>query len=83
MYGGPGVKVAVDGRVDLYGSQYVQDYLRTLNMRNNFEGALAELDPNVALLRRDTALVWFLQNEKGWYTQGTQSDFILLVRDRG
>ena len=78
-FGGPGTKVAVDGRSDRYGAQYINSLVKMTALRGDWQGLLAELRPTAALLEADSALAHVLVTERGWTSLGQESDFVLLV----
>ena len=84
-FGGPPphVQVAVDGRADRYGGQYIDDYVSTLVMaRPGWEEMLEELDPTSAVLRVDEPLAGVLVAQRGW-VEVTREGRTLLLRPPG
>ena len=49
-FGGPRVQVAIDGRADRYGKDYINDYMDMMILRGDWESLLRDLDPTSALL---------------------------------
>ncbi|MFL6139682.1 MAG: hypothetical protein ACJ74O_18055 [Frankiaceae bacterium] len=64
-FGGPRTKVAVDGRAERYGGAYIDRYLATLDMRDDWQGMLRELRPTHAVLYAHAVIVQALK-ERGW-----------------
>ena len=77
--GGPGhVSVAVDGRADRYGGDYLSRYTDMVAAREGWQSMLDSLAPTAALLRRDEALSGVLVAERGWVVVGREGDYVLL-----
>lgn len=79
LYGGPSVKVAIDGRADLYGANYISRYLDLLARRGDNSGLLDELKPNMALLRNRAPLADYLIQQREWVVIGAELGYVLLV----
>ncbi len=77
-FGGPETQVAIDGRADRYGSQYIQDYLKLSNLQGDWQSLLAQLAPTSALIERDTALAFYLVDVRGWQVVDEDDEFVLL-----
>jgi len=77
--GGPEhVSVAIDGRADRYGGDYIARYTDLVAAREGWQTMLDELAPTSALLRRDEALSGALVAERGWVVVGREGDYVLL-----
>ncbi len=77
-FGGAGTRVGIDGRSDMYGADYIRAYLDLQDLSGDWKTLLAELDPTVALIKDDTALVHVLTEERGWEVLGRDNEWILL-----
>ncbi len=79
--GGPShVQVAIDGRTDKYGAYYIDTYLDTLlAARPGWVYQFNRLDPDIAVLYNNEALVSALENERGWRPVAEQDGVVLLV----
>jgi hypothetical protein len=79
--GGPGhVQVGIDGRTDMYGAAYIDSYLDTLvAARPGWQALFDRLDPDVALLYGNDALVSALKSERDWRQVYYDDGFVLLV----
>lgn len=73
------VKVAIDGRADYYGQSWIDSYLDLLALKPGWASRLARLDPDQALLLRDTPLTGQLMTA-GWRETGRQGSYVLLER---
>jgi hypothetical protein len=77
--GGPEhVSVAIDGRADRYGGDYIARYTDLVAAREGWQATVDELAPTSALLRRDEALSGALVAERGWVVVGREGDYVLL-----
>ena len=74
----PADQVAIDGRTDRYGAEYIKSYVGLKDLTGGWESLLAELDPTVALLEKDSALAHVLVSEKSWAQIGQDGDWVLL-----
>jgi hypothetical protein len=74
----PDVLVAIDGRTDRYGADYIERYTALEAGLPGWESLLDELDPTVALLRTDRALAELLVTRRGWTEIDRTEDHVLL-----
>lgn len=75
----PHVRVAIDGRADLYGAEYRHAYQTDLlGAAPGWRDMLDSLRPTCALLRQDEALAGVLVAERGWVPVDTEGDYVLL-----
>jgi hypothetical protein len=74
----PAVLVAIDGRADRYGADYLERYAALEAGEPGWETLLDELDPTVALLRTDRALAELLVTRRGWTEIDRTEDHVLL-----
>lgn len=72
------VQVGIDGRADRYGAAYIQEYLAMQRGTPGWERTVARLEPDVALLADDEALVPLLQSQ-GWQVMGREANYVLLT----
>ncbi len=79
-FGGADTMVAIDGRADRYGSEYISDYVDLLNLTGDWEQLLDELDPTSALIKTDSPLTHVLVTEYGWTQVGeAENGYVLLA----
>jgi len=77
--GPPHVRVAIDGRADRYGADYIRDYQSVLvAAAPGWTTLLDRLAPTSALLREDEPLWSALVTQRGWVDMGHEGMFILL-----
>ena len=74
----PHVLVAVDGRADRYGADYIASYFTTLAAAPGWESLIDELKPTAALLRTDEALSGVLVAQRGWVEVAREGPYVLL-----
>lgn len=81
FFGGPQTVVAIDGRTDRYGADYIGRYVDLLALRGDWEPLFDELAPTAALLEQDSPLGHVLVAERGWRQVGEpDAGYVLLVR---
>lgn len=74
---GPTVQVAVDGRSDYYGSQYIRDHIDTIKSVPGSFSTFTDLDPDAALISDRAPLADDLK-ERGWTVTDREGDWVLL-----
>ena len=60
------IPVFIDGRTELYGDDFFQYYLQTIRVDENWQQPLDEMDVDLVLLRRSSALATVLQVSSDW-----------------
>ena len=78
-FGGNGTRVAVDGRFDRYGAEYIEDYMSMMWLKGEWARLLDSLAPTSALLKADSALAYVLSEVRGWTVVQEENDYVLLV----
>lgn len=77
-FGGPDVKVAVDGRVDRYSPGFVESYFDMLDVRPGWRRDFAHLRPDAVVLERGSPLRNAL-TQSGWAEISRDGDYVLLL----
>jgi hypothetical protein len=77
FFGGPHVKVALDGRADL-SAPILPDYLDLISASGDFEPLLDKLRPDAALVDEDAGIVRYLLS-RGWTHGGTEDGYALVL----
>jgi hypothetical protein len=77
-FGGDRIAVAIDGRADRYGADYIERYLDAQNLRGDWEAVLDEVDPTAAVLLADSPLAVELVEGRGWSLDLADGDYVLL-----
>jgi hypothetical protein len=79
-FGGPRVRVAVDGRADYFGATFLDRYTDLMRMTPGWHRLFDELNPDAALISTKSPLnEWLPAN--GWTRIRTQGAFSLWQRD--
>ncbi len=60
------IPVFIDGRTELYGDDFFQYYLQTIRVGEDWQQPLDEMDVELVLLRRSSALATVLQVSADW-----------------
>lgn len=81
-FGGEAPQVAIDGRTDRYGAEYIKVYMDALVMQGDWAAVLDELEPTAALLDEHGPLDEELATE-GWTVLGRENGYVLLTRPPG
>ena len=76
-FGGPGIRVAIDGRADRWGATYVNGYLDALSMQGDWRTYLSQLHPTDAVLSAKAPIVDQLVLD-GWTKQLVDHEYVLL-----
>jgi hypothetical protein len=82
FFGGPPphVLVAIDGRADRYGGEYIGKYTDTLMYaRPGWEDMVDDLDPTAAVLRIDEPLAGALVAQRGWTEVAREGNTLILA----
>ncbi len=75
------VSPAIDGRAEIYPVEYVEGYVGALSMRPGWDRFVEQMDPDAALLYRQTPLVSGLTSQ-GWRVTSDDGDVLVLVPPR-
>ena len=62
----PRTRVVVDDRHDLYGAEFLKDYLRLVRGEEEWDRALSEMQANWVLVPKVSALASLLEEAHGW-----------------
>jgi hypothetical protein len=77
-FGGPRVRVAVDGRADYYGASYIAEYERMLALDAGWQRLFHRLAPDRVLVATNGPMPqWLLAH--GWRAVGRQAGYSLLA----
>jgi hypothetical protein len=80
-FGGPGIRLAVDGRADRWGADYLNHYFDALGMHGDWRGYIAKLDVTDAVLQAKAPIVGELIHD-GWTEVMTDAGYVLLTPPR-
>ncbi len=77
FWGGPHTRVAVDGRSDKYGAEFIGEYEKMMAMDGDWRRLFDELRPNFALPKQTSPLVDELLSQ-GWKEELRDGQYVLL-----
>jgi hypothetical protein len=77
-----GGRTAIDGRTDLFGKKYIQQFNTLTDAGYGWQATLRQLDPTAAVLQRSTNLATELQR-CGWQVRASTPTHLLLVPTPG
>lgn len=77
-FGGKDIKLAIDGRADRNGGPYIDRYIKAEKLEGDWQELLRQVQPNFAVLGKDTALTYELTNYQKWKILLTEQDYVLL-----
>jgi hypothetical protein len=75
----PGVRVAIDGRTDMWTSTFVVNYLEAISGRGDWRKLVDELRPDAAVLPADNQVAQGLRRERQWRVVMTDEHWQLLM----
>jgi hypothetical protein len=73
------LRVAVDGRTERHGADYLRRYDDLMNARPGWQALVDELAPTAAVLVRGSALAQALERERQWRLVAATSGYVLLA----
>ena len=79
----PDVQVVVDDRHDLYGAEFLKEYLRMMHGEPGWDDFLRQHNPGFVLLPRDVALTTILSKDARWKTEYSDDVSIIFVPNFG
>jgi hypothetical protein len=74
----PPLHVAIDGRTDIWSHAFVRDYLNGVAAVDDWRPLVDALEPDAALLLKDSEIARELVRERGWRVIGVQGRWELL-----
>ena len=78
----PQVKVAVDDRHDLYGDQFLKDYLRVINIQSGWDDVLTRQQVNWVLMPAGSSLANLLKETRQWTIRYEDGVAVLFQKTR-
>jgi hypothetical protein len=78
-FGGPEVRVGIDGRADYYGGDYIQRYSDMIAMRGGWQRLFNKLNPDAAIIETKAPLSEWLR-QHGWDRTATQGTYSLFLK---
>jgi hypothetical protein len=83
MFAAPDYPVFVDGRTDLYGDQFLSEYLRTVFLQGDWRATLEKYDIGFVVIEADGVLASALREEPGWRVAYEDEQAVLIEREQG
>lgn len=79
----PNIRVAVDGRADRYGQDFLKRYADAIRGAPTWKSWVTSLHPDLAVLHNGTALPELMRVELGWRVVMKDQEYLLLAPPRG
>ncbi|HYG98783.1 MAG TPA: hypothetical protein VD837_06595 [Terriglobales bacterium] len=76
----PEYRVFIDGRADLYGDAFLEEFVRTYKAENDWRNVLRKFDVNTVVLPPEAPLAVLLQEEPSWRTVFSDNQAVICVR---
>lgn len=78
----PNQRVVLDDRHDLYGADFLKNYLNMIHVEDGWESFLKETNPGCLVLPTQSALANILNHTTGWRSIYSEPSATVFVRDR-
>jgi len=82
-FGGDGIKLAIDGRSDRFGGDYIARYVDAMDLTGDWQQLINNVDPDYAVIASDNALAHELATHQGWTLVMTDRHYSLLKAPAG
>ena len=76
----PGYRVFIDGRTDLYGDSFMDDFYATYHLTDGWKGPLQQWQIRTIMLPPDAPLATALRSQAGWKQIYADSQAVILTR---
>lgn len=76
----PDYRVYIDGRADVYGDAFIEEFLATEAGQSNWQTPLEKHGVRTVLIKPDTALASLLRQERGWQNVFEDRQSVIFVR---
>jgi hypothetical protein len=77
-FGGQGVQLAIDGRSDRYGNDYIDKYIQMQDLQGDWQPFFRWVNPNYAVLTTQSPMALYLTEVQHWSTEQTANGYSLL-----
>jgi len=78
-FGGDGIRLAIDGRSDRFGGDYIERYVEAMSLGEGWQDLLRQVDPDAAVIDTSSALAYELTKNQGWTLVMTDGTYSLLT----
>ena len=82
-FGGDGIRLAIDGRSDRFGGDYIELYVESMDLGEGWQNLITQVDPDAAVIDSSSALAYELTKNQGWTLVMTDGDYSLLKAPAG
>ena len=79
-FGGPDIRLAIDGRSDRYGDNYIGSYIQAENLTGKWQKVFRPVRADYAVIGKRTALAYELRTHQGWTLVMMDRQYVLLKR---
>lgn len=76
----PEYRVYIDGRADVYGDAFIEEFLATHDGETNWQESLSKHDVRTVLIKPDAALASLLRQDRGWQKVFEDNQAVIFVR---
>ena len=76
----PDYRVFIDGRADVYGDAFFEEFMATHDGETNWQQSLSKYDVRTVLIRPDAALASLLRQDHGWEKVFEDGQAVIFVR---
>ena len=77
----PEYHVFIDGRTDLYGDSFMDDFSATYHLTDGWKGRIQQWQIRTVILPPDAPLVTFLRSQSGWKEVYSDSQASILTKE--
>jgi hypothetical protein len=78
---GPRERIAIDGRTAIWPERFVTEYVDALSGKGDWRGLVDRLEPNAAVLPRNSDVTRGLIQERGWHIRMREWRWVLVEPD--
>ncbi len=76
----PQRRVYIDGRADVYGDRFIEEFLRTTKGEGDWREPLRRFDVRTVIVRTDSPLASLLEREEGWSRAFADDQAVIFVK---
>jgi hypothetical protein len=81
MFAAPEYPVFVDGRTDLYGDEFLNNYLQTVTGRENWQQTLDDYGVSLVVIEPQSGLARALRADPGWHQDYADDLAVVFIRE--
>jgi hypothetical protein len=76
----PERRVYIDGRADVYGDAFIDEYIKTSKGQGDWRGVLNRFEVRTVIIKPDSMLALLLEREEGWSKVYEDGQAVVLIR---